>query len=200
VGCNVIFAPPFSSSSFGAANRHTEDPPACLCLAVTQVYEMSLELSKQAYELCREQDAPGLRAFLEEHPDMDVLQHVGEALANGKRWKCDVVHLAASHKSPRCLQVLLDFGVDVNKRDLDGWPPLTLSSATGSVECVRLLLDKNANVNHQNKTGLTGLQLACEFGHTECVRLLLDSKAGVQLQDEHGQTGLTLAAWKGRPE
>jgi ankyrin repeat protein len=157
---------------------------------------MALELSEQAYELCREQDAPGLRAFLEEHPDVDVLLH--EKVGGGL--KRDIVGLAAGHTSPRCLQVLLDFGVDVNERDRHGWAPLMYSSGAGSVEGMRLLLGKNADVDQQTSNGSTGLHLACQDGHAECVRLLLDSKADVQVQNQNGQTGLTLAAWKGHLE
>jgi hypothetical protein len=51
-------------------------------------HTMALELSKQAYALCREQDASGLRAFLEAHSaDIDEQE---------------------SPESPECLQVLLE--------------------------------------------------------------------------------------------
>jgi hypothetical protein len=88
---------------------------ACVVEESQQVYEMALELSKQAFELCREQDAPGLRAFLEEYPDVDVLLHEDEELGDTGR-PCSIAGLAASHKPPRCLRVLLDFGVGVNER------------------------------------------------------------------------------------
>jgi hypothetical protein len=34
--------------------------------------KMAMELSRQAYELCHALDAPGLRAFLEAHSDIDL--------------------------------------------------------------------------------------------------------------------------------
>jgi hypothetical protein len=50
--------------------------PVCVCSVRISSgdsgHEMALELSKQAFELCREQDAPGLRAFLEAHPGVDL--------------------------------------------------------------------------------------------------------------------------------
>jgi hypothetical protein len=45
--------------------------------------EMALELSKQAYELCREQDASGLQAFLSAHAaDIDLYLHEGDEEEN----------------------------------------------------------------------------------------------------------------------
>jgi hypothetical protein len=52
-----------------------------------------MDLSKQAYELCREQDALGLRAFLEAHPDVDVF------LCKGEEWNISITGQAASHES-----------------------------------------------------------------------------------------------------
>jgi ankyrin repeat protein len=159
---------------------------------------MALELSKQAYELCRNEDAPGLRSFLEAHPEVDVFLHEEGETVDGTEYNCNVVGLAASHKSPRCMQVLLDFGLNVNKRERrHGWTPLMYACATDRVECVRLLV-KNVDVDQQTNQGITSLLMACREGHTECARLLIDSKADVDFQNEPGDTGLTLAAWKGR--
>jgi ankyrin repeat protein len=96
--------------------------------------------------------------------------------------------LAAQHESPDCLQVLLDFGVDVNKPERRfGSTPLIESIVGGSVECMQMLLEKNADVNQQNSTGFNGLHVACHNEHAECLRLLIDNKADVQLQDRDGK-------------
>jgi hypothetical protein len=147
-------------------------------------------LSKRAYDLCREEDASGLRAFLEEHPDVDVYEHIGDGQTVGPgpgggdlTWHCSIVGVAAQYKSTQCLQVLLDFGVDVNKPGRHhGYTPLMYSSGADTLACMRLLLENNADVNHKSTSGLTGLLVACRDGHVECVRLLINSKADVQVR------------------
>jgi hypothetical protein len=98
---------------------------------------MALELSKQAFELCREQDAPGLRAFLEEHPDVVVLLHEEVEYDAGTSY--NIISLAAWHEPPESLRVLLDFGVEPERRF--GYTPLMEPSAS-RVECMRLLLEE----------------------------------------------------------
>jgi hypothetical protein len=69
---------------------------------------MALELSKQAYEICRGEDAPGLRAFLEEHPDVDVLLH--EEVDDVATIPLNILFLAAGHKSRGVCRFCLTLG------------------------------------------------------------------------------------------
>jgi hypothetical protein len=74
----------------------------------------TMELSKQAYALCREQDVSGLRAFLEEHAaDIDLYLHEQQEYDTRT---FNIMGLAAHHESPECLKVMLDFEVDVNNQ------------------------------------------------------------------------------------
>jgi ankyrin repeat protein len=57
---------------------------------------MALELSKQAFELCWEGDAPGLQAFLEAHAGVDLYLYLKEGCY-------DIAGVAAHHESPECL-------------------------------------------------------------------------------------------------
>jgi ankyrin repeat protein len=186
-------------------------------------HDMALELSKQAYELCRDRDAPGLRAFLEAHPEVDVFLH-----EDGDGY--NIVGVAAGNEDTACMQVLLDFGADVNQQDsvgytglhvaclaghvdcarllidskadvhlqdADGRTGLTVAAWQGKLECLKFMIDAGADVNHQNTKGYSGLHSVCRDGHLDCARLLIESKADVHLQTNQGQTGLILAAWGG---
>lgn len=61
--------------------------------------------------------------------------------ADGTAIGVNMMGLSAHHESPKCLQVLLDFGADVNNRDrTKGRTSLICAALFGSVECMRLLL------------------------------------------------------------
>ena len=55
------------------------------------------------------------------------------------------IHWAAGHGHFRCLQRLLELGVDRDPRDDMGMTPLHWAAQGGHVECVRVLLDAGAN-------------------------------------------------------
>jgi ankyrin repeat protein len=166
---------------------------------------MALELSKQAYSLCRDQNASGLRAFLEEHgADIDLnLHEQKEYLFLRKEysmWTFNIIGLAAHHESPECLQVLVDFGANVNNQERAfGTTPLMSAAGFGRVKCMRLLLEKNADVALAGINGYMALLRASGRGHSECLRLLIENNADVQCKSDDGYTGLTLAALKGHP-
>jgi ankyrin repeat protein len=162
-----------------------------------------MELSKQAYELCRVQNAQGLRAFLETHSaDIDLYLHEEEVTdPDGTPIAVNIMGLAAHHESPECLQVLLDFGVDVNNQDRDKGRTLLMCAATfGRVECMRLLLEKSADVAVTDNDGRMALPKAASFGHPQCVQLLLEANADVDQVDEDGSTGLIWACLEGHLE
>jgi ankyrin repeat protein len=168
---------------------------------------MALELSKQAYALCGEQDASGLRAFLEAHSgDIDLYLHEGEKkieeiCGTTNTYTVNIMGLAATHESPECLQVLIDFGADVNHQDRERHrTPLICAAFSGRVECMRLLLEKNADVALTYTDGRTALHQAAAFGHPECVLLLIEAKANVNQATEDGFTGIHWACQNGEVE
>jgi hypothetical protein len=93
------------------------------------------------------------------------------------------------------LQVLLDFGFDVDKRERGhGWTPLMYSCATGSAECVRLLLEKNADVQLVDIHGNTCFTLAAWKGQHDCLKLIIEAKADVN-QQRHDWSSLGVSGW-----
>jgi ankyrin repeat protein len=179
-----------------------------------------MDLSKQAYELCWDKNAPELKSFLDTHPDVDIY------LAQEKD-EDNIMGVAASNETAECLQVLVDFKADVNRADEDGGTALMAAANYGSTECVRLLLEKraditladgdgnvalhftamygkhgcmqllldaNADVQHPDNSCTVAIHWACEDGRAECVRLLIDSGADVNATNVDGKTGLMLAA------
>jgi ankyrin repeat protein len=110
----------------------------------------------------------------------------------------NIIGLAAHHESPECLQVMLDFGADVNNHErVNGVSPLMRAAGFGRVECLHLLIEKNADVGCKSEGGSTGIFLAAFKGHPECVKILIEAKADVNQPGQFGFTGAHVACEKG---
>ena len=51
-------------------------------------------------------------------------------------------------------ELLLEYGADLNSRDIEGWTPLHAAAATGNVHLISILVDSGANlvaINHDDK-------------------------------------------------
>jgi ankyrin repeat protein len=154
--------------------------------------DLALELSKQAYELCCEHNATGLREFLEAHPDVLLYLYAYERRRKGGH-SCNVVGLAASSRNPKCLEVLLDYGADMNIQDrVNGETPL-FSAVRHSPRCTQLLLEKNADIDIASNSGVTALRDAAIYPvYDSSLPLLIEAKADVNHQ---GTYGYTVAHW-----
>ena len=47
-------------------------------------------------------------------------------------------------------RILLEFGADLNARDVEGWTPLHAAAATGNLHMINLLLDEGASLTAIN--------------------------------------------------
>ena len=110
---------------------------------------------------------------------------------------------AAYYGDLEMVQVLLDYEVDVNVRDVDSYTPIH-SVSYGSCfpdphsnipqlwpDVARLLLEHGADVNARMNDGRTPLHLA---GTDEVVRVLLEHGANIGAVDNQGRTPLHAAA------
>lgn len=69
-------------------------------------------------------------------------------------------------------ETLINFGVDINYKNVDGNTALMLSAKKGDLEKVKILLANSANVNLINNNGMTAYDLARSNGHREVARLI----------------------------
>ena len=79
-------------------------------------------------------------------------------IPKGLRRRCETfsglrpIHVAAMNGHVRCLQRLLELGVDRDVRDNEeGMTPLHLAAHAGRVECVNALLDAGADVRAKTR-------------------------------------------------
>ncbi|XP_075845691.1 B-cell lymphoma 3 protein isoform X1 [Microtus pennsylvanicus] len=112
------------------------------------------------------------------------------------------VHLACEHRSPSCLQALLDNAtpgsVDLEARNYEGLTALHVAVNTGCQEAVLLLLERGADIDAVDiKSGRSPLIHAVENNSLSMVQLLLLHGANVNAQMYSGSSALHSASGRG---
>jgi ankyrin repeat/SAM/basic leucine zipper domain-containing protein 1 len=96
----------------------------------------------------------------------------------------------------KCVQLLLDFGADVNMKQRNGVTPLMIACKEGSEKIVEELIKRNADINAQDFMGWTPLMWSVhhiKHGKMETILLLLNAGADVTVRCGRGQTAHTHA-------
>jgi hypothetical protein len=105
------------------------------------------------------------------------------------------LHSAAYYGDLEMVQVLLDYGVDVNAQNGIGDTPLDYASSNGhrnDAGVARLLIAHGADPNSRNMGGFTPLHEASNCGRIEIVGLLIEHGANV-VKDYWGRTPMHVA-------
>lgn len=113
--------------------------------------------------------------------------------------------LNAAIKEKRFAQVklLLDSGINVNKRDAEMRTALMqicfLEDETQATKYAKKLLKRGAKVDLKDKNGLNAFSLACKLGQEQLVSIILEETNDFDLnaQDKQGNTALHYAAMSG---
>ena len=96
------------------------------------------------------------------------------------------------------VEILLNNGADVNKRNAKGWTPLFMASThSNNTEIIQVLLRANADVHIPSHFGVTSLHIAAQKGCLDSVKLLIAARADVNVSDNNGETPLYRAACHG---
>ncbi len=101
---------------------------------------------------------------------------------------------AAMIGSTYAVMALLEKGIDVNARDINGRTALIEASFGGHLETVKALLVRGADANAQDNDGWTALMEAASKGHTDVVRTLIDAGADTRTRNKDGWTALKATA------
>ena len=72
------------------------------------------------------------------------------------------------------MQLLLDRGAGLNKRDDFNQTPLHAAVFENGISAIRLLLSRGAETNVRDKNNETPLDLARRMNHVEAMELLMD--------------------------
>ncbi|KAB2100486.1 hypothetical protein AG0111_0g11281 [Alternaria gaisen] len=109
------------------------------------------------------------------------------------------LHLAAENGHVKIIDLLLEYGVDINLRS-DRGTALCLATKGAHKETVTMLLDKGADTNAPGGYGSNAIQEASSRGNKGIVELLLDKGADVNAMAVEGDPALQEASVKGHKE
>ena len=108
----------------------------------------------------------------------------------------------SSQQNLEMIQLLSEFGVNVNATNSEGITPLMVAAAKGCVPIVQCLVNNGAAVNATDSKGSTALVFAARWGHLSVVSVLLSydwPNAGCQLENTV-QEALVIAAREGHQD
>ncbi|KAF8007479.1 hypothetical protein BT93_K1483 [Corymbia citriodora subsp. variegata] len=104
-----------------------------------------------------------------------------------------LLHLAIAQARPDLVQLLLEFGADVEARGGSGSTPLEAAAAAGEALIAELLLARRARTERSETSTYGAIHLAAGGGHMEVLRLLLLKGADPDSPARDGSTALHLA-------
>ncbi|KAF8488022.1 ankyrin repeat-containing domain protein [Russula emetica] len=113
------------------------------------------------------------------------------------------LHSAAFYGDLEMVQVLLDYGADVNSKNSFRNTPLDNASRNGhrdDARVARLLIAHGADPNTRDVYGFTPLHQASLCGRIEIVRLLIEHGANAEAKDDFGMTPLDHASGEQRED
>ena len=111
------------------------------------------------------------------------------------------IHDAARDGDSFAVLTLLNTGIDINKKNKDGWTALHIAASKNRLEIVELLIENGAEVDSKGdpstifiwQRGFTPLHYATVNGHKDIVELLINQGAQVNAKDNTANTPLDLA-------
>ena len=104
--------------------------------------------------------------------------------------KNSVVNIASLNPKPRVIQTILEYGIDINNKNIYGLTPLMLAAYKNNILVVDVLLRNGAKVNEVDNEGRTALMAAALSGNNEVMDLLIKNGAKVKLLDNHNMSVL----------
>ncbi len=99
------------------------------------------------------------------------------------------------HKSLRVLEILINYGFNINIQNKYGESPLFEAVKSKNIPIIELLLDSGANVNIKNKYNNTPLFYAVWDENIAVMELLLDSGADIDICNNDGNYPLHYTVW-----
>jgi Ankyrin repeats (3 copies)/Ankyrin repeat len=131
-----------------------------------------------------------------------VLHRNGSSVESRGDYGSTPLHSAVHRGDLEMVQVLLEFGVDVNAQNSNLLTPLIFAS-TGygdHLRVARLLIEQGADPNSRDWRGFTPLHHALERSRIEMACILIEHGASVEVKDNNGRTPLDIASEEQREE
>ena len=127
------------------------------------------------------------------HVEEAKLQENIDGQFNLQANRVPALYAASGNGEVEVVKSLLDKGVPVNSRAVDGSSALHVSSQNGHVEVTKLLIENGAQVDILDNDQWSPLMIACKSGQAATTRVLLETEADVFLRNNKSQTALDIA-------
>lgn len=108
------------------------------------------------------------------------------------------LYLAVRRQRNSCVELLLEFGADVNSRPVGQESMLNVAVNWDQKPLTKILLKKRElNIEERNKDGDTPLCRSVSRGNTSMAKLLLEHGANAEARSSKGEAPLSIAASRG---
>ena len=127
----------------------------------------------------------------------EVLHRNGSSVEPQGDLEATPLHSAAYYGDLEMVQVLLEYGADVDCPNKYGSTPLNYASRDGhrnDARVARLLIERGANPNTRGLDGDTPLHEALRYERIEIARLLIEHSASLEAKNDYGKTPLDFAS------
>ena len=124
------------------------------------------------------QEIAAILAHKSTNSQKDVNWHnaIGEPLLN----------IATGLGHTQIVNILVDYGADVNAVDYMDNTALTLAAANGNKAVIETLVAAGADIDHQNILGATAIMSAAKNGHTDLAQFLAEQGANPEIRSYSG--------------
>ena len=147
---------------------------------------------------------PAVAALAGRHFELArILHRNGSSVEPRNNVTVTPLHSAARLGDLEMVQVLLEYGVDVNARTSIGNTPLNFAFHNNRLKdprVARLLIERGADPNTRGYRGLTPLHRALGNGRIEMARVLIEHGANVEVKNDEGKNPLEVASEEQRDE
>ena len=176
---------------------------AALCGFASLVEQLIIKYPQHVNAIAGCYLTPAVAALAGRHFELaQVLHRNGSSLEPRGHYENTPLHSAAYYGDLEMVQVLLEYGVDVNAQSSDGQTPLHFASwgYHDDPGVVRLLIERGADPNTRDEDGSTPLHRALLVRGIGVARALIEHGASVEVKNGKGKTPLDVSSEEQRDE
>jgi ankyrin repeat protein len=133
------------------------------------------------------------------HPSLRLLQskvpHLARLYIGEKPPGRALLHIASEMNDTAMIELVLQYGANVNQGDENGIAALHISSFRNYIQTTKILLENGADCDITDKYGGTALHRAAKAGSLEIVELLLSVGSHINASTKDDWTPLSIATW-----
>lgn len=100
---------------------------------------------------------------------------------------------AAQSNDVTGIKFLLNYGVNINTRDVKGNTPLIIAVKENQLRAADFLIEKDADINLQDNEGNTALIAAVHAGNTSLIKTLIQHGADAKIEDKNHKSAADYA-------